>query len=89
MILKKGQKKPYTLNSFTFKLIYAVTSADRAVLIWFQEPKQVQKSVKKKFDQIDASRFPDPQLLSLSELKNFFMESLKAKEINATFIGRP
>ena len=88
VILKANQSKPYTLTSFTFKFLYAVTSLDNLDKTWFQEILGTPEEAENLFEQFDPSYFPDRALLIKAELKDSFMRNYNAKQVEPVYIGR-
>ena len=86
---KNGLKKPPNgrADSFTFKFVYCVSSADRSNLIWFQEKKGVEIALRRAYAAADKSDFPNAYLSDEESLVMHFVVSYNAGNIPSQFIG--
>jgi hypothetical protein len=89
VVLKKGKKKPYTLNSFSFKPLLVCTARSHLNVMWYQEKFDTTKeSIGVLKILADDGGAPDAYLLSFEDVKEFFWTRYQAKAVGAEFIGR-
>jgi hypothetical protein len=72
---------------FTFKMIYCCSSADRPTLIWFQEKAEIELGLRRAFDRVDKSEWPDGHLYDFASLKEHFVKMYNAGNVPPEFVG--
>jgi hypothetical protein len=88
IILKANMTKPYTRNSFSFKLLFVVTARSHMRTLWFQECMQTSKESKTAFAEMPIDSFPDVQLMTKESLIQSFLLRYKASEVGPEYVGR-
>ena len=84
-----GAGKPYNIPSFTFKFLFAATSLSDQDKRWYQEIKATPEDSIDLFNSFDPIDMPDPVLFDKEALKNSFVLSYQAGQVDAhTFVGR-
>ena len=89
VIAKKGFKKSTRAreDNFTFKLFYVCSSADRSTLTWFQERAEIDIGLRRSFEGVNKSDWPEGHLYDVASLKEHFVSMYNAGNVPGEHIG--